>query len=75
MKLIYKNKEYDLSDVEAFVHKKYGEGWYHITSILSSQGEFRTFEDKFNNHFEILYKKNIHNVFVPYEIVRISVNF
>lgn len=74
MKIILKNKLYDLSNIEEFVHKMYGEGWYHISSVHTEQGETRTFEDKQHNQFKILYKKNIHNVYVPKEILLIAIH-
>lgn len=74
MKFILKNKLYDLSNIEEFVHKMYGEGWYHISSVHTEQGETRTFEDKQHNQFRILYKKNEYNTFVPKEILMIAIH-
>ena len=74
MFLAFNNKQYNLSNVADFVHRMYGEGWYHITSISTSQGEIRTFEDKFKNTYQILYKFNSYRVLIPKEIIRISIN-
>lgn len=74
MFLAIHNKQYNLFNVEEFVHRMYGEGWLHITSISTSQGEIRTFEDKFKNTYQILYKFNSYGVLIPKEIIRISIN-
>ena len=73
MKLIIKNKVIDISDVEEFVHKMYGEGWIHEYSVSIPYGEIRTFVDKNNIHYNILYKKNIHNVYIPKEIAQVRI--
>lgn len=73
MKIIIKNKEYNLSNVETFVHELYGNNWEHIWSVASHEGDFRTFEDKFMNQITILYKKNSNNMFIPFEITKIKI--
>lgn len=74
MFLAIHNKQYNLFNVADFVHRMYGEGWSHITSISTSQGEIRTFEDKFKNTYQILYKFNSYRVLIPKENIRISIN-
>lgn len=74
MLLAINNKQYDLSDVEEFVHQMYGEGWCHIISISTTNGEIRTFEDKQKNKYQIIYKYNSYGVLIPKEIMRICIN-
>lgn len=73
MKIVVKNKILDISDVESFVHKMYGEGWIHESSISTNRGEIRTFVDKDNIYYNILYEKNVHNVYIPKEITQIRI--
>ena len=74
MLLAINNKQYDLSDVEEFVHQMYGEGWIHESSVSTIRGEVRTFVDKKKNKYQILYQFNAYRVLIPKEIIRICVN-
>lgn len=73
MRLVIKNRVMDISNVEEFVHKMYGEGWIHEWSVHDSRGEIRDFVDKEGVAYKILYKKNEHSVYVPKEILQIRI--